>query len=168
MQLISSVSVGGGGAATIDFTSIPGTFTDLMLVLSARATSTTPTITVAFNGSSASFTNIYLEGVAAFGVSSLTGTTFVGNASISTHSASTFGNLSIYIPNYAGSANKNFSVDSVTENNGAQAVAAHIFTGVRANNAAITQVTLSLANFAQYSSAYLYGILKGSGGATVS
>lgn len=166
MQLISSVSVGVGGAATIDLTSIPGTYTDLMLVLSARATSTTATITVAFNGSSASFTNLYMEGNGS-GVTSTTGTTLVGRASISTDTASTFGNLSIYIPNYAGSADKNFSVDTVSENNSGTAYT-QIFTGVWANTAAITQITLSLANFAQHSNAYLYGILKGSGGATVS
>ena len=166
MQLISSASVGVGGAATIDFSAIPGTYTDLMLVLSARATSTTATITVAFNGSAASFTNIYLQGDG-FAVTSTTGTTLVGRASISTDTASTFGNLSIYIPNYAGSADKNFSVDTVSENNATTAYT-QIFTGVWANTAAITQITLSLANFAQYSNAYLYGILKGSGGATVS
>lgn len=167
MQLISSVSVGVGGAATIDLTSIPSTYTDLMLVLSARATSTTATITVAFNGSSASFTNLNMEGNPSYGVTSATGTTLVGRASISTDTASTFGNLSIYIPNYTGSANKNFSVDAVTENNATTAYT-QIFTGVWANTAAITQITLSLANFSQYSNAYLYGILKGSGGATVS
>ena len=166
MQLISSASVGVGGAATIDFSAIPGTYTDLMLVLSARATSTTATITVAFNGSAASFTNIYLQGDG-LAVTSTTGTTLVGRASISTDTASTFGNLSIYIPNYAGSADKNFSVDTVSENNSGTAYT-QIFTGVWANTAAITQITLSLANFAQHSNAYLYGILKGSGGATVS
>lgn len=166
MQLINSVTVGAGGAATIDFSSIPGTYTDLMLVLSARATSTTATITVAFNGSSASFTNLYMQGNGS-GVTSTTGTTLVGNASVSTDTASTFGNLSIFIPNYAGSANKNFSVDTVSENNSGTAFT-QIFTGVWANTAAITQLTLSLANFAQHSSASLYGILKGSGGATVS
>lgn len=168
MQLISSVTVGVGGAATIDFTSIPGTYTDLVLVLSARATSTTGTITVALNGSSTSFTSIYLTGQAGFAPTSAAGTTLVGYASTTSHTASTFGNLSIYIPNYAGSANKNFSVDSVQENNGAASVNTNIFTNLWANSAAITQVTLSLPNFAQYSSASLYGILKGSGGATVS
>lgn len=168
MQLISTATVGVAGASTIDFTSIPGTYTDLVLVLSARATSTTATITVAFNGSSASFTNIYLNGQAGFAPTSATGTTLVGYASTTSHTASTFGNLSIYIPNYAGATNKNFSVDSVQENNGAASVNLNIFANRWANTAAITQVTLSLANFAQYSSASLYGILKGSGGATVS
>lgn len=166
MQLISSATVGVGGAATIDFTAIPGNYTDLLLVLSARATSTTATITVAFNGSSASFTNIYLQGTGS-GVSTTTGTTLVGNSSVSTDTAATFGNLAIYVPNYAVSANKKFAVDVVTENNSTTAYQ-QLFAGLWSNTAAITQVTLSLANFAQYSSASLYGILKGSGGATVS
>jgi hypothetical protein len=166
MQLISSVSVGAGGAATIDFSSIPGTFTDLMLVLSARATSTTATVTVAFNGSSSSFTNRYIQANGS-GVSSTTGTTLVGNASVNTDTASTFGSLAILIPNYAGSVNKFFSVEAVSENNSGTAFT-QLFAGVWANSAAITQVTLSLPNFAQHSNAYLYGILKGSGGATVS
>lgn len=166
MELISSTTVGVGGAATIDFSSIPGTYTDLVILLSARATSTTATITVAFNGSSASFTGRYLQGSGS-AVSSATSTTLIGNASISTDTASTFGNLSILIPNYAGAANKRFACDVVTENNAAAAFT-QTFSGLWSNTAAITQVTLSLANFAQNSTAYLYGILKGSGGATVS
>jgi hypothetical protein len=34
----SSVTVGSGGAADIEFTSIPATYTDLLLVLSGRGT----------------------------------------------------------------------------------------------------------------------------------
>ena len=164
--LISSVTVGGGGAASMDFTSIPGTYTDLVLVISPRATSTTATITVAFNGSAASFTGRYLQGNAA-SATSTTSTTLIGTSSISTDTANTFGSLQLLIPNYAGSANKTFSVDTVSENNGTTAYA-QIFGGMWSNTAAITQVTVSLANFAQYSTAYLYGTLKGSGGATVS
>ena len=40
MQLISSVSVGGAGAATIDFTSIPGTYTDLVLIVNMQSSYT--------------------------------------------------------------------------------------------------------------------------------
>jgi hypothetical protein len=163
--LIASTTVGAGGASTIDFTSIPGTYTDLVLVLSSRASSTTATITVAFNGSSTGFTTRYLQGTGA-AVSSTTGTTLVGNSSISTDTASIFGSLQLMIANYASANNKTYSLDVVTENNAATAYQ-QTFAGVWANTAAITQVTLSLANFAQYSTAYLYGTLKGSGGATV-
>ena len=163
--LIASATVGAGGAASIDFSSIPGTYTDLVLVVSARATSTTAAMTIAFNGSSASFTSRYLQGNGT-AASSSTGTTLIGNASISTDTANTFGSVQIVIPNYAGSTNKAFSIESVTENMAAGAFQ-QMFASIWSNTAAITQVTLSLANFAQYSSASLYGTLKGSGGATV-
>jgi hypothetical protein len=164
--LIASATVGVGGAATIDFTAIPATYTDLVLVLSARATSTTATITLSLNGSSASFTGRYLQGNGS-AASSTTSTTLIGNASISTDTANTFGNLQLIIPNYASSNNKAFSVDVVTENNATSAFAQY-FAGLWSNTAVINQVTLNLANFAQHSTAYLYGTLKGSGGATVS
>jgi hypothetical protein len=83
--------------------------------------------------------------------------------------ASTFNNAELYIPNYAGSTNKSFSVDSVNENN-ATLVDTAIMAGLWANTAAITSI--SIAGFSQsitqYSTASLYGILKGSGGASVS
>jgi hypothetical protein len=166
MQLISSTTVGAGGAATIVFTAIPGTFTDLKIVLSARATSTTATMTIAFNGSSSSFTNIYLQGSGS-AVSATSSATFIGNAPISTNTASVFGNTEIYIANYSNAATKYFGVESVSENN-ASAAFQQAVAGLWSNTAAITEVTLSLANFAQFSTASLYGILKGSGGATAS
>ena len=39
-QLISSTTVGAGGASSIDFTSIPSTYTDLVIKWSGRLTST--------------------------------------------------------------------------------------------------------------------------------
>lgn len=166
MQLISNATVGAGGAATITFSSIPGTYTDLVLIISARATSTTSDITINFNGSSSSFSGRYLQGSGG-GTSSTTSTTFIGRASISTDTASTFGNIQVLIPNYAGSTNKSFAVETVTENNNTTAYQ-QIVSGLWSNTAAITSITLNLANFAENSTAYLYGILKGSGGATVS
>lgn len=164
--LIASSTVGSGGAASITFSSIPTTFTDLTLVLSARATSTTATITIAFNGSGNDFYGLYMQGNGST-TSTTNQTTFIGNACISSDSANTFGNLRIFIPNYAGSAQKAFSVDSVTENNNTTAFA-QLFATTWQNTAAINQVTLNLANFAQNSTAYLYGTLKGSGGGTIS
>lgn len=165
-NLIASATVGAGGAASIDFSAIPQIYTDLTLVLSARATSTTSSITVAFNGSSSSFAGVYLQGDPPGGTTSATTTTLIGRSSISTDSASAFGNLRLFIPNYAGATNKTFSVDNVTGNYGGTAYQ-QMISGLWSNTAAITQITLSLANFAQYSTAYLYGTTKGSGGATV-
>jgi hypothetical protein len=43
--LISSVTVGAGGASSIDFTSIPATYTDLLIKVSARGASGASNIT---------------------------------------------------------------------------------------------------------------------------
>lgn len=166
MELINSYTVGSGGASSINFASIPATYTDLTLLVSARATSTTPTITIALNGSSSSFSSVYLQGNGS-STASGSNSTWVGNASISTDTSNTFGNLKITLPNYTGSSNKTFTVESISENNGTTAYQ-ELFGGLWSNTSAINQVTLNLSNFAQYSTAYLYGTLKGTGGATAS
>lgn len=165
MELITTTTVGVGGASSIDFTSIPGTYTDLLLVLSARSTVNTGVVRVSFNGSGSSFSSRVLQGTGSSALS-FTETTFVGHTSNSDYTANTFGSHAIYIPNYAGSAYKSFSVDSVAETN-ASANLSNLIAGLWSNTSAITQITLSLSNFAQYSTASLYGILKGSGGASV-
>ena len=73
--------------------------------------------------------------------------------------ASTFGNVEYYIPNYAGSNNKSVSVDHVTENNATAAIAA-LTAGLWSDSAAITSVKITPGSgtFAQHSSATLYGI----------
>ena len=167
---IATVEVGAGGAASIDFTSIPGTYTDLMLVTSLRSSSSGIQPTIAFNGVQTNQTNRWLYGDGA-------GTTSSSNTSIwtwmnaGTWTSNTFGNSNIYIPNYAGSTNKSISIDGVTENNAASAYAG-INAGLWASVAAITSISIlpqSSNSFVQYSTATLYGITKGSsGGVTVS
>lgn len=76
--------------------------------------------------------------------------------------SNTFGNCEIYIPNYAGSVNKSYSVSDVHETNGTQAYASAI-AGLWSSTAAITQVTFSLhfgSVFTANSSAFLYGITR--------
>jgi hypothetical protein len=164
--LISSVTVGSGGASTIDFTSIPQTYTDLLMVLSARvgrATSAS-TICLTFNGSSSGYSQKNLDGNGA----SVTSSSGSGAANITymevpaaNATASTFGNHSIYIPNYTGSSYKSVSIDTVSENNGTTAYA-NLNAGLWSNTAAITSISWNEPNgsssFAQYSTAYLYGI----------
>lgn len=166
VKLIQTTTVGAGGAASITFSSIPGSYTDLLVVLTARATSTTPNITLNLNGSSSNFTTRYIQSGAG-STSSSTNTTFIGYASVSTDTASSFNQLRLYVTNYAGSTNKNFSASSTTESNGSIGYQ-HRVSGIWADTSAITSLTLNLANFSQYSVASLYGITKGSGGATVS
>lgn len=158
---ISSVTVGSGGAATISFTSIPQTYTDLKLVISARSTRATNAddMILTLNSSTANFTGKYLNGN---GSNGNTGTflRFAGTIPGTSSSASVFGNGELYIPNYASSNFKSYRVDSVSENNGVEAYQMMI-AGLWSDTAAITSVGLSSnngANFAEYSTATLYGI----------
>ena len=156
---IASVTVGSGGASSIDFTSIPSTYTDLCVKLSGRTSTTQYLVSLSFNGSTTSFTRRSIVGDGS------TASSFSGSdsqnivASMSSDTANTFGNTEIYVPNYAGSSNKSVSVDTVEENNGTTARAL-LGAILWSNTAAITSLGLIpvSGNFAQYSTATLYGI----------
>lgn len=163
MELIQSVTVGAGGASTISFTSIPQTYTDLILKISSRddrSGVTANAINLSFNGSTSNFTYRVLEGNGATAASG-SGSTSWGATSVGpSATASTFSNCEIYIPNYAGSNNKSFSSDFVTENNATTAFT-DLLAGLWSQTAAITSITLTPntgTNFVQYSTAYLYGV----------
>ena len=143
------------------FTSIPATYTDLVVKVSARddRALTVDGVLISFNGSTSNFTNKYLDGDGA-STSSGTLARLTANAPGATATGSVFGNGEIYIPNYASSNYKSFSGDSVTENN-ATAALTGLFANLWSDTAAITSITLTPSNgtlFDQYSTAYLYGI----------
>jgi hypothetical protein len=162
---IATVTVGSGGAATIEFTSIPATYTDLVVKYSLRCTAAETGTNLTINGSSAStytWRDARSNGATASSADGIAQTALNGGRmTMSTDTANTFSNNEIYIPNYAGSNNKSVSVDTVTENNATTALMA-IIAGLRANTDAITSLTWTpgSGNFAQYSTATLYGIKK--------
>ena len=163
MTLIQSVTVPSGGASSIDFTSIPSTYTDLCLKVSARTsrTSASDDLFFKFNTSTTSFSANYLQGTGSATPISGFYAQFAGEANSSTSTTNTFSNSEIYIPNYAGSSNKSYSVDSVTEINSGTNNQLFLVAGLWSNTAAINQITVysaTGATFAQYSTAYLYGI----------
>jgi hypothetical protein len=160
---IASVTVGSGGAASMSFSSIPGTYTDLVVKISARGTAALlgSSYKLSFNGSSSNFTIRALEGNGS-SASSFTGTQYVGSAVGSTATASTFNNGEIYIPNYTSTTTaKSFSVDAVSENNATEAYS-DLIAGLwnPGTQAAITSIGLTptTGDFTQYSTATLYGI----------
>lgn len=164
---LAQVTVGAGGAASITFSSIPQTYTDLVLKLSVRGTGSVVNrnILIAFNGSSANFTmrNVVNEGgtVASYTQGAYGGTNATGYNPGSTATASTFGNADFYFANYTSSNNKSVSVDSVGENN---ATAGYLWLGTNlwSSSSAITSLTFTedANNFAEFSTATLYGITK--------
>jgi hypothetical protein len=168
MELISSVTVGAGGAASITFSAIPATYTDLVVLYSARGSDGISQPLLSLNSATTPFTDRVVYTSNANAVDSYAGTRDLMRANTSDQTANTFCNGRVYITNYASSANKYLQFDVVTEDNTSGAWAG-IGSTQWANSAAITTVTMSFSSgsWAQNSTAYLYGILKGSGGATV-
>ena len=167
--LIASSTVGSGGAATVSFSSIPATYTDLSLLVTARCEASGDTVfRIRFNSDSGTnYKWIRLLGDGSSVSSQNQGTygagyntSLFGQQTVSTNTANTFSNAQIYIPNYAGSNYKSASIDAVTENN-ATAAQATLWAGLWESTSAINAITLSSESandFAEFSTAYLYGI----------
>jgi hypothetical protein len=167
MKLIETKTL-GADAASIEFTSIPQTYTDLVFVASTRAstagTSVEPCL-VTFNASTSNYTHRTLNGSGSAATSASGTSRLVFNSPRTGTTASTFGNVSVYIPNYAGATNKSYSTDSVTEHNAAEAHQT-IIAGLWSDTAAITSAKFepTANNFIAGSTISLYGILKGTDG----
>jgi hypothetical protein len=155
-------------AASVTFTSIPQTYTDLILKISARSTSTAGSdiyanLKIQFNSDTGNnyngillFANLGSAGSGSY--TSQSGNLFsYANGNVTT--ASTFSNGEVYIPNYTGSNQKISSVDCVVENNatnGFVEFAAERWTGTSAITT-IDVVSLYGSHTAD-STFYLYGI----------
>lgn len=146
--------------ASIEFTSIPNTYTDLCLFISARTNdggATGTFSTFQFNGS-VNPTGLYIFGNGSSVSSGTAHKAPLDNGGGST--SNTFSNSSIYIPNYANTSyNKSYSVDGVVETNGSEAYQV-LIAGLASTTSAINaiKVTPGSGSYVQYSTFYLYGI----------
>lgn len=136
-------------ATSVTFSNIPQNYTDLKIVVSARNAYSgggAANCYLTFNGNGANYSGKYMTGTGASATSAgNTGGTsviYVGAIENNSWTASTFGNLEVYIPNYTSSNNKSISWDSVTENNATTAYA-QLGTGLWSNSAAITSITFT-------------------------
>jgi hypothetical protein len=164
--LISS-NILSSSAASVTFSAIPSTYTDLVLRTSTRTDlsgGTDVNLYITFNGSSAStYSDTRLQGTgSAANSNAAANQTYLNVAAMSigtAYTASTFSNTETYIPSYTASQNKPMSDFSVTENN---ATAARMYASANLwrNTAAITSITLvpAVGNLISGSSFYLYGI----------
>ena len=165
MELITSVTVGSGGAASVTLPAtgtIPATYTDLKLVYSARATvaGTQEFINISFNGNTSNYSLRSLQGDGSAASSNNWSFQWIGYAVGSTATASTFSSGELYIPNYRSSNFKSFSGDNVAERNDANAQSL-LAASLWSDTAAITTIGLSMqggSNFVEGSTFYLYGI----------
>jgi hypothetical protein len=161
---LQTVTVGAGGSASVTFSAIPQTYTDLVIKVSARTgnASATDSLIPAFNSFTSNFNTIYLYGNPP-GSNALSGTStnFAGFIDGASSTASTFANTELYISNYTSSNIKSYSVDSVQENNSSSGFP-NIVSGLWSNINPITSITLSGAgSFVQYSTFTLYGVYAG-------
>ncbi len=170
-ELLGTIVVDASAPTTITFTSFPSDGTDLLVVLSARDTTTNGIVSVQLNGdtTAANYSRRLLisNGVS---VSSTMASSFpYGNIVNSGQTANTFGSMQVLLPKYTGSAQKTISIQAITESSSTTGYA-NLVSGNWTGTAAITSVTLTkdgVGSFAEGTTASLYKITKGSGGATV-
>jgi hypothetical protein len=151
--LIQQITVGSGGSATIEFTSIPQTYTDLLLKLSVRSTASGAHgggAQMIFNNSTAtnySFRNLRGAGSGTPGGGAGTAQAYIRV----TNNHPTAGNTA--------SLAKTTSENNTEENNTTEAYI-QIVNGAWSLTNAITNIKLTseATLFAQHSTAYLYGI----------
>ena len=164
--LIASYTVGSGGTGTISFTSIPQTYTDLKLSVSARGNNADiyDVMAIKFNGSSTGYSGKYIQ---ATGTSASSGNQSPGTyvellCAGATTTANILGNTDIYIPNYTSSNPKSLEADNVVETNAAT-IYSRVYAGLWSGTSAITSIDVSISPsfgtlYSQYSTFYLYGI----------
>jgi hypothetical protein len=180
MQLIETKTL-VSAAASIEFTSIPQTFTDLLLVANLKSGrndgSMEDTCLIRLNGSSTSgqYNSRLLYGrgdiTESFSNTTSAGFTYFQINANKSGNEGIFGSGQIYLPNYTSAVSKSVSYEAVTEQNATisfQVLGAGLFTPTAAITSISFHPSSSPNTLMQYSSVSLYGITKGSGGATVS
>lgn len=166
-NLIAKQTIGAGGASSVTFSSIPQTYTDLKVVYSVRCSDTSNNWNVLLGYFNTDSTSGNYPGITLYAYSTTTGSTTVnkwfGYLPNGNKTANTFGNGEFYVPNYSvNGVSKSVSVDSVTESNSATLVPSQLtatrWTGTNPINS--MTFTCDAGNFVEFSTFYLYGILK--------
>jgi hypothetical protein len=154
----------GTAVSSVTFSSIPGTYTDLVVKYSGRQGSENAH-NIRFNGDSGSnYTYLILGGDGVNNPTSGSGSAIANIISRGINpgnsTSSTFGNAEMYIPNYANTSyNKSVSVDGVNETAGEEIYSSFV-AGLWSSTSAITSIGIFArdGNLAVDSTFYLYGI----------
>lgn len=156
--------------SSIIFSSIPQTYTDLLLVTSLRDNAGSTGWENAFvypNGLSTNMTSRFAYGWGNNNNGSATNSPAViyHQTARNGNTANTFSSSFLYFNNYTSSNAKSISCDTSVIQDGTSSINA-ITSALWASSDAITSIEIVGAgtSFVQYSSATLYGILKGSDG----
>jgi hypothetical protein len=165
MTKVGEVTVDSGGAASIEFTNIPQTGKDLLLLYSTRTNNTGTYSNAQYvtinNDTTSEYSRLYLRVIS--------GTTVQTNAATNSSArnlegsgngatSNTFGNGQAYFSNYTSATNKSWSLDAVTENNATDGGIMTIQAGRYPTSSPITNLKIDYSGFSflQYSTASLY------------
>ena len=157
MTLHQTATVGSGGAASIEFTNVPQTGKDLLVLLSLRSNAAFEVAFSRIRLNSDDGEGIFLRGSGSAVSSGSYASGNLAEGSGGEATANTFGNSSFYLSNYTSSTKKSYSVDATTENNGTL-VRTALNSGVTYGTAAITSVLIEDVGdtLLQYTTASLY------------
>jgi hypothetical protein len=162
-EKIQTVLVGSGGSSTVEFTSIPQTYNDLLLKISSRNddSNVAGNMLVIFNSSSSTFSNSYLQ-ASGSGTGNGNVARMIGDMDTAAEQSGIFNNIDVYIPNYSSSSYpKTFFAEATTESVNTDAY--KMLTSNRWDtNSAITSITIENRTsgkvFVQHTRMVLYGI----------
>ena len=164
--LISTTTV-STPAHSVTLSSIPQTYTDLVLKINARSdyASAGHEMQIVTNALTTGYTNrmIYTSGTSALSANSANAFhTWAGGVVGANGTSNTFSNCEVYFPNYSSTTvAKSMSSEVSSENNGSTG-ATWLNSGVNTSTAAISSLTLycwqSFINFAAGTTFTLYGI----------
>lgn len=162
---IATVEIPAGGQPTIDFQNIPSTYTDLLLLISAREeTAASATLVIDINGSSANRSEIKLQANASSTPTSSSTSDFQIIAEPSNFTTNAFGSASFYIGGYASNTTKNIGSESFAVHNSSNDPLSRMTAHRWNSTSVIDRVTIKInpgttgGDINQYSTTTLYGI----------
>lgn len=162
-ELIASNTSFAGGTA-VSFTSIPNTYTDLVLHLNARASGYNGSdIIMVLNELGSGYAGKYImkDGNSTTLTYGTSGSSAIYSGIIPGTQAGSnaYGSGTFYFPNYTSSTGKTVRIDMVSERNGNDQWLTAL-SGYSSNTSAIStiRITSNAGNFLGSSTAYLYGI----------
>jgi hypothetical protein len=144
------------------FNNIPQAYTDLLIKLSTKGTSSSmDSFGIYLNESQAAISNTSLIGNGSSASSGRSTYRAVGNMAGNDYTANTFNNYEIYIPNYTSNSFKQILIDGSVENNGSACLISMVSCLFRINSPVKTfrydSATAGLAQLPQ-TTISLYGI----------
>jgi hypothetical protein len=166
-ELISSNTL-ASDITSVTFSSIPQTYTDLVIRYSARTNGggiVGDTCNITFNSDTGNnYSRVTIRSNGSAGTSHIaanaSSVNFHTNVNGSGGTANTFANIEIYIPNYTLTSTRPISVSNVQENNTATLAAVYSGASQYRGSSGISSITWDAPGslFLTNSSFYLYGI----------